>query len=259
MNNWPSWEENRSFSVAFMVLVAFLVIFLWAKTDQSVREASWVGKPAPMEHDVTVNGEAKVTGAPDLATISFGVQTQATTAADAQTQNTVTANALLAKVQALGILPADIQTADYSSYQNMVYDPTKQTSVASGWIVSQQVSVKVHDITQVPNLLQVLGQNGATNISGPDYSLDDQSSVKSQARAQAIADAQMNAQALEKSLGVNFVRVVGYSESTGDTQPIVPLMAMDAAAAPAPATPPQTQAGSVEVDMTVTITYQLAE
>lgn len=259
MSHWPTWEENKPFSLALIVLLAFLSVFVWAKTEQTIRETGQVGKAQPLEHAFVVDGEGKATGSPNVATVSFGVQTKDATVAIAQKKNADTSNALNEKVKALGIDPADVQTSDYNSYQSTVWNPQKQVSEPDGWIVSQQISIKVRDTAKLPQLLQTLGQNGATNISGPNFALDDQSALRAQAREKAIADAQAKALDLSKKLGVRFAEVIGYNESDQTPGPI-PYMAkaMDIGGAGA-GTAPQVPSGSVEIDLHVSLTYKLVE
>ncbi len=257
MSLFPTWQENKPFSLVLLVFFVFLTVFVWIKTDEAIRQAAQIGKPTPVEHTLAVEGEGKASAAPNIATVMFGVQTKADTAAAAQTQNTAVANALLDKVKALGIDPKDIQTSNYASYQSMTWDPTQKKSVPDGWIVSQQVAVKVRDTSKVPSLLQTLGQNGATDISGPAFALEDKTAVLDDARQKAIADAETRAKSLEQSLGVRFERIVGYSETEQNPGPVPYASLAMGVGGGAPA--PQVQTGSEEVDLHVTLTYKIAE
>ncbi len=256
---FPTWKDNKPFSLALLVLCSFLTVFVWAKTDKTVRETREIGKPVPYEHSITVDAQAKVTGVPNIATINYGVETKNATLVEAQKKNTEVANALLTKVGAAGIAKEDIQTSSYNSYQEMVWNPSKQVSEPGSWIVSQQMTVKVRDIAKVSGLLETLGQNGATNVYGPNFALDEQENLKAEAREKALAQIDKKALDLSKKLGVRLERVIGYSEYTNDgAYPMYAAydsrMGMGGGGA-APAVSP----GSVELTLNVTVTYKLVE
>lgn len=252
---FPTWKDNKPFSLALLVLCSFLTVFVWAKTDKTVRETREIGKPVPYEHSITVDAQAKVTGVPNIATINYGVETKSPTLAEAQKKNTDVANALLAKVGAAGIAKEDIQTSSYNSYQETVWNPSKQTSDPGNWIVSQQMTVKVRDITKVSSLLETLGQNGATNVYGPNFAMDEQENLKSEAREKALAQIEKKAADLAEKLGVRLERVIGYSEYTNDGAYPMYAYAREGMGGGGPAVSP----GSVDLTLNVTVTYKLVE
>ncbi len=258
MSIWPTWEKNKPFTLAFIVVFTFLTVFLWAKTDQAIKQTGRLGKPDPFEHAFTVDGEAKVSGAPDLATVMFSVESKGKTMPETQTKNAETANTLLAKVKALGIATADMQTSHYNSYQNFTYDANKKANVPDGWVVTQQVTVKVRNTSMVSKVLETVGQNGATNISGPNFTLDDQSGLKAKARMKAIEDANNKAKELAQTLGVRFEQIIGYNEYVDQPgSPIMYAKAMDVGGSGS--TTPEVASGSTELTLHVTITYKLAD
>lgn len=260
MSSLPTWKENKPFVLAFLVVAAFLSMFLWAKTNQTFKLASEVGKPVPVEHDMVVEGQAKVSSAPDIATVTFGVENKADQVADAQDQNTKTMNALLEKVKALGIAVADIQTSSYNANQNFVWNPTTNTNEPKGWIVSQQVTVKVRDTSKISSLLEVAGKNGATNISGPNFTLDDQTALKDKARVQAMQDVAVHAAALQQSLGVRFERIVGYTEWVeGNGQPMPYAMNTGGMGADMAVKTANIEPGSTELILHTSVVYKLVE
>ncbi len=256
---WPTWKENKGLTLALIVLFVFLTMFVWAKTAQTVRETKEIGRPQPFEHTITLDAEAKVIGAPNVATVSFGVETKAETAAEAQTQNTETMNDLLARVRALGIPDADIRTASYQSYEDVQWNPDRQTTETVGWVVSQRVTVTVRDADQVPTLLTTVGQHGATNISGPNFALEDQEELKAEARAEAIERAHEKAVDLAERLGVRYERVVGYSEYVQGSGYPMPYAERSLVLGGAMADAPDVAPGSVELTLVVNVTYKLKE
>ncbi len=256
---WPKWNDNKPFALALLLALSFFIVFLMVKTGQSLRLTAEIGKPEPFEHQITIDGQGKVMGTPDIATVSMGVETKGETVAGAQQQNSDTMNTLVNRLIATGIMEDDIQTANYNVYENNVYNTETEMYEESGWVVSQNVTVKVRDTSRISTVLDTAGKNGATNISGPNFTIDDPSVLKDAARGKAITDASEKAQALAKTLGVRLKKVVGYSEWSDSSYPTPyydyvrsDMMGMGGGA-------PDVYAGSNEVTLNVSITYQLAD
>lgn len=256
MSFWPQWHENKPFALVLLIIGAFMIVFLRAKIEFVMQQTHQLNQAPLIEHDITVQGQGKAIAKTDIATVTLGVDTKAADVATAQTQNSTTMNGLLDKVKALGISADDIQTSNYNVYPNTIWNPSTQMQETDGWIVSQTITIKVRDTSKVSSLLSVAGQNGATSVSGPSFTVDDTSTVNAEARANAIADAKKQADALAQALGVKIDTVVGYSESTGGIGPF-PYAMMDSTKSVGGAAP-VVSPGTNEVDMTVSITYKLA-
>lgn len=256
---WPRWNENKPFALALLLGLSFFIVFLMVKTGQAIRETHEIGKPEPFEHQITIDGQGKVTATPDIATVSMGVETKGETVAIAQQQNSDTMNALVNRLIATGLSEEDIQTSNYNVYENSEYNPVTELYEESGWIVSQQVTVKVRDTSRISVVLDTAGKNGATNISGPNFTIDDPSVLKDAARGKAIADASEKAQALAKKLGVRLKKVVGYSEWSDNGYPTPYYDYMRSDMMGVGGATPDIFAGTNEVTLNVSITYQLAD
>lgn len=254
---WPVWHENKPYALAILLVLAFLVVFLMAKTGETIRRTKEIGKAVPYEHQITVDGVGKVSGVPDIATVSMGIDTKGDTVAVAQQQNTDAMNALIAAVVALDVSKDDIQTSNYNVYENTVYDPDSGETSSDGWTVSQSLSIKVRDTSKISAVLDAAGKNGATNIYGPNFTIDDTSNLKNEAREEAIADATEKAEVLSETLGVRLERVVGYSEWSDSGYPM-PYYSADLAAGMGGASI-EVLPGTDEVTLNVSITFKLVE
>lgn len=256
MNIWPSWKEQRPFAVLLSLLLVLLVVFVGVKVDHTLRASEQIGKPEPFEHTIFVEGEGRVNGKPDIASLVLSVESKADTVAEAQTKNTETMNTIIDEIKKLEIAEDDIQTTGYNVYENYVWNDKTQISENKGWVVSNQVTVKVRDTEKVSAVLAMSGQNGITNISGPNFTIDDPSNLKAEARAEALEDAEKKAKEIAASLGVKLESVVGFSEwyeQPPYPQPYYAMAEMGGGGAPT------IEAGTSEVVMHVTITYKLAE
>src|SRR5688572_25392428 len=76
----------------------------------------------PITPQVVTTGQGEVRVTPDKATISMGVQTRATTAADAATQNSRKQRAIIDAVRAKGVPAEQIGTSSFNVIPETRYD-----------------------------------------------------------------------------------------------------------------------------------------
>lgn len=251
---WPLWHENKPFALMLMLTFAFLIAFLMARTTLALGEAARLDQPEPFEHQITIEGVGTATGTPDIAQVSVGIDSKGATVASAQVDNTNAINALIAALVALGVSKDDLQTANYTVYEDTVFNPDTETYEAQGWIVSQLLTVKVRDTSKVSAVLDAAGTNGATSISGPNFTIDDPGALKDEARVEAISDATDKAAKLATTLGVRLERVIGYSEWTDSS--ITPFSMYDKGIGEAST---DVVAGLTDVTLMVSVTYKLVD
>ena len=223
--------------------------------------ASLLAAPAAAEVQVTTSGpiveltvNESVEAEPDIVTVSAGVTTQARTAVEAMRTNATAMNAVIDRIKALGIAERDIQTTGISLGAMYDYNQQTQRQVFRGYQASNRVSVKLRDIDRTGEVLDSLVAAGATDLSGPDWSIDDDTAARAQARRQAMETAR--AQALEYARGAGYsdIRLLEVSETIAP-QPPMPLMRMARAEAAQAATP--VQPGLVQAGVAVRVAYEM--
>ncbi|MDZ4308717.1 SIMPL domain-containing protein [Allopontixanthobacter sp.] len=171
--------------------------------------------------ELSVNETVKAK--PDLATISAGVSTEAPTAVAAMRQNASEMDAVIKRIKSLGIADRDIQTSGINLNPRYDYDQPTQRQVFRGYSASNRVSVILRKVPDTGKVLDALVEAGATDIGGPQFSIDDDTAAKAQARKAAMERAQ--AQALEYAnwAGYTGVRLLEVSESIMFSPPM-PMM-----------------------------------
>lgn len=252
----PSLKQAPIAAITLFILMLALISFVTAKSILAFQEIGKFNQPETQQ--ITVEGEGKVTISPDMADITLGVESKAETVATAQTKNTEIVNQLIEKIKGLDITADDIKTTDYNVYENQVWNSDKQEYESKGWVVSQNVAIKVRDLTKVADIISVAGQNGVTNIYGLNFSTEDVDAFKQQARDEAIASAKSQAQAIADGLGVDLDGVVSYSEwiSSNNPQPYY-SRALDSGMGGAESAP-TIEPGTEDFVITVSITYELS-
>ncbi len=225
--------------------------------------AAALAVPAVAEVQVTSQGplvELAVTetvkAKPDLAEVSAGVTTQAATAVEAMQRNAQAMDAVIQRIKALGIAPADIQTAGINLGAQYDYDQATQRQVFRGYQASNRVSVTLRDVKRTGPVLDALVAAGATDIGGPSFSIDDDRAPRAQARQAAFERAQTQATEYARWAGYTGVRLLSISEAVNPGRPIPYAEARGAVASmDAKSTP--IEPGLVGTAVTVSVTFEM--
>jgi len=200
---------------------------------------------------VSVAGEASVSAAPDSAVIRIGVSTQAASAREASNANAQKMTAVLAALKDGGIAEKDIQTA-WLSLQPQYETSRPGAQRVVGFQASNQLSVRVRDIKSLANLLDRAIAAGATDVSGIEFVVSEQSKLLDQAREQAIADARRKAELYVKAAGGHVGQVISIVEDNA-MPPLRPMPgALRASAAIVPVAP-----GEQTLHVSVSVIYAL--
>lgn len=218
---------------------------------------------------INVTGEGEAFAKPDIASFTFAVRAEEKSAADAQKKSADGVNKILEMLKQNGVADKDIKTEYYNLTPRYEYPSTRcegghcppsGARTLTGYEVSQGIRVKVRDTDTVGELIQKAGELGATDVSGPDFTIDDETILKAEAREKAVKNAKDNAEKLAKSLGMHIVRMTGYWEDEGGyPQPYaMKAQAMDSAvSAGAPSVPPQMPVGENTMTARVNMSYEL--
>jgi len=135
---------------------------------------------------IELNVYESITAEPDIVTVGAGVTTDAPTAVEAMRQNAQAMTRVIDRIKALGVDEKDIQTTGINLSARYDYDRENREQVFRGYTVSNRVSVKLRDIEGTGEALDALVAAGATDISGPNFGLEDDAAAKDEARKRAI-------------------------------------------------------------------------
>ena len=123
-------------------------------------------------------------------------------------------DAVLEALKEQGVDEKDIQTSGFSVWTERPYGPEGPSDEVL-YHVSNQVAVTIRDLDTVGTVLDAAIEAGANNIYGVTFNLADPSQVESEARKEAVADAQAKAQELATLNDVELGDVVSVSEVIG--------------------------------------------
>ena len=158
----------------------------------------------PQVRLISVTGEASMQVKPDMATISFGVETNAPTAGEAQRTNSSAMDAVIQALLGMSIPRDDIQTSNFSLYPVYEWQGDKPDAkqVLLGYRCNNTVVVKIRNIGRVGEAIDRATSAGATNIGGITFGLQDPEPLKKQLLSQAVTDARSKAETMARAAGV---------------------------------------------------------
>jgi uncharacterized protein YggE len=238
------------------LLAALIIAIMGVGLPALVQWASSV----PPARTITVAAEGKTTATPDLAEITFSVVSQGQNPQMLTTNNTQKMNAVLQFVSSQNIATSDIATTGYDLEPTYNYNNTMQSNTITGYTLTQTVTVKIHDLTNVATVLSGLAPLGVNQIGGVDFTFNDSDTFVALARVDAMNKAEMKAVQMANQAGTSLGEVVNVAENSYIPQPVtvyntaMPMAAMGASSA---VSTPNIQPGSQDVTDNVTITYAL--
>lgn len=201
-----------------------------------------------------VTGEGKVTIKPDIAFISVGIQANGSSVKSVQEQINSVINKVSESVKGLGVDSKDIQTRNYSI--NPDYDYTGGNQRIKGYIASTNLSIKVREIDKVNEVIDAATGNGANQVGGISFDVDDRTKAENEARQKAVEEAKKKAQNAASIAGFKLGRIINYSESFAGYPGPIPLTKTQDAIGGLE-NPTRVEPGSTDVTVVVTLSYEL--
>jgi len=201
---------------------------------------------------ITVQATGRVKGKPDTMTISIGVQSRGDTAQAALNQNSDRATKVVGSLKAAGISSDDIQTSQLSV--NPTFD--NNGNHITGYEVSNMVTAKLHQIDGAGKVIDAAANQAGDDIrvNGVQFSIEDTGKLVSAARADAVKQAQQQANEFAKAAGVSVGAVQQISETASPAP--MPLQYTGAAGAAKSVAP--VESGTQELTVQITAVYAIA-
>ncbi|MGG0656127.1 SIMPL domain-containing protein [Rummeliibacillus pycnus] len=155
-------------------------------------------KPCDPLRIITVKGNGEVTATPNYVQLQVEVITNGKTVSDAAGENAVTMDRVIQSLLALGIPREDIQTASYTISPKYDYIEGKQ--VFRGYEVTNTITVKIRDVSQVGTVIDTAVKNGANSVSGIQFKVEHSEQYYHEALSLALRDAQSKANTIAETM-----------------------------------------------------------
>ena len=202
--------------------------------------------------------------------------TQGNTAAQAISENSERMARVTAALRRAGIAERDIQTSSISlqpRYSNperdaqlraretrQPYIPPAESPRIIGYEARNTVSVRVRRLTEMGRIIDTLIAQGANEVNGPSFTLDEPQAAQDEARVEAIAVGRQRAELYARAAGLRVARILSISEGGGyyPVQEIFVTGARAGGAAPPPPPPPTPIApGELTLGVSVSMQFEL--
>ena len=268
----PSQYVKNLYKVSFVFLI-ILSLYFAVKLLAEFRSYGMMGSREA--NTITLSGHGEVNTVPDIANVYFTIRKELKTVKEAQNAVAEKEKSALDFLKSKSIDRKDIKTVNASVYpkydyvrslcpqvgangvSGVAYDCGNSKQVLTGYEASESITVKIRNIDNVGAILQGLGNVGISDLTGPNFTIDNEDSLKAEARKKAIDDAREKAEILAEDLGVRLGRISNFSEG-GNYYPIMygKTAMMDSAVSSAPA-PAEIPKGENTISSDVTITYEI--
>jgi len=240
----PAMKPNLKWGVSGVVLGLVVALTLPTIAQEDPAE------PATQDRTVSTTGVAIVRSAPDEALVTLGVHAEADTAEAAMDANAALMSDVILALVGAGLREDQLATATLNLWPR--WGDTGQEVV--GFTAENQVTVTVHDLDGVGEILDTAVDAGANLTSGITFRVSETNTAADQALTEAVGDARRKAELLAIAGGVELGEVVTMIElSSGGTSP--PVVYAEAAVADGAST--QVFPPTLESQVSVSVTWSL--
>ncbi|MEK7521317.1 MAG: SIMPL domain-containing protein [Patescibacteria group bacterium] len=245
-------NKNTLFSVVLGVLISGLLLFASSLILPWDR-VNWGNLAILPGKTVTVTGTAESKERTQVANFTAGVQAVNDNKETAVAEVNQKMEAIVSSVKEFGVKPEDIQTQNMSIYQRQdtYYEGSTPKSRPGQWDISNSITITLRNINKASELTDLLTKSGATNVYGPNFTLEDTKNAEEKLLRVAMEDAKKKAEILAQASGRKLGKVTSVTEGFGGTA-IPVFSALREASGDAP-----TEPGSQTVSKTVTVTFSL--
>jgi len=165
---------------------------------------------------LTVTGTGQISVAPDMATISVGVEVDAPTAKQALALNKSRMEQVFATLTASGIGKRNIQTSQFSLLPQWSSRNSSNANLPkiSGYAVTNVVSVRVLKLERLGPVLDALTSAGANRIQAVQFTIGNPKPYLDQARKLAVEEALRKAGLYAAAAGLSVGQILSISEGS---------------------------------------------
>ena len=201
----------------FLIALVFALLLTGCNTSAESTNQSVVSS-------LSVSGTGNASAIPDVVDIQLGVDTADTDPAEAGSQNSVKMNAIIAVLAEMGITKTDIQTVNYSMWVEDVYNQDNQPTGVKRYRVTNQMNIRLRDLSQIGTLIEEATNAGATYVSGITFGVADATELEQAALDNAIANARKKADWIASGMDVRIGSIMNVIEG-GLYSPPMPYFA----------------------------------
>src|ERR1035437_7358269 len=198
-------QNKRGLYKGALVLIIVLSLYFAVKFLVEFRDYGINGSKEVST--IALSGHGEVNAVPDIANVYFTISKDNKTVKDAQADVVVVEKKALNLLKSKGVADKGIKTTDSSfnpkyEYRQSVCPPVPMGAgyagitvspaspyycppsdqVIVGYTANESITVKVRNVDNVGDIMQGLGATGVSNLSGPNFAIDNEDALKAEAR-----------------------------------------------------------------------------
>jgi uncharacterized protein YggE len=210
------------------------------------------GAMAQQVPTITVQGHGEIATVPDMATVSLGVVREGDSAGEAMASLAEATEAVLERMREESVAETDVQTGQLDLQPRWERAAEGSVPRIQGYVARTTLSVRVRDLEALGALLDAVVSDGANELNGLGFDLQDPNDAEHAARRAAFEEAMARARTYADTAGLTVGPIIAISEGGGGGFDPRPAFAMEQARA-MPIAP-----GEVMQSVTVTLVVELA-
>lgn len=213
------------------------------------------GNPTVAGAGITVVGTGSAKAVPDVTEWSFGVRSEAETAAAAMSENAAATRRVIDALRAAGVDRDDLRTQQVSLYPRMNEEAQVEGAQGTGvvgYTAANTVHVTVEGVDRAGAVVDAAVGAGANEVYGPSLRVSESDEEYGQAVDAAFEDARAKAEAIAAKAGLTLGEPVAVVEGGGGG----PIAYGEAAMARDAAVP--IEAGSQQIQAFLTVTFAIS-
>lgn len=247
---------DKNIKNLIVAVLALLALFLLVASVALLANVSINKKGIMPANTITVRATGEAIATPDIATFSYTVREESSEVTAVQQMMTEKGNRAIAYLKENGVEDKDIKTESYTT--NPRYDYVEGRQMLAGYEAQQTVSVKVRDVAKAGELLTGISSLSIGEVSSLSFTIDDDATLKAEAKADAINKAMEDAEKTTENLNVSLGKIVGfYEEYPMDPGYPSPVEFSSMKAMNDTSIAPSIQTGEQKIMTTISITFEV--
>ncbi len=236
--------NNKFWVIALMFISTFLFV-----TSSNAQDGKYD------QHTINVTGRGEVFITPDVANISFSVETTAPTASAAVKENADNTSKVLKALKAQIGKDDKVSTTGYNLSPVYEYNNQTKKSELDGYRASNVITVKTYNLSNLGTLIDSAAEAGSNNIQGLSFDTTKRDEYRREALVKAVGDAKTTADTVTNAAGVQITKIFQISPSYDYPTPIYGDFAARGKVAYAEAASTPIESGEISIKASVNIVF----
>jgi len=171
------------------------------------------------QRQISMDGEASMMVAPDMASISIGVETEGTNIADIKRDNDLRVSSIYEALKGLGIAGKDIQTSELS--MQLIYDYSSKRRKFLRYEMRNLVVITVRKLDNIDKVINASVREGSNILEGVHFIVSNRDALADSLQIEAAKSARKRASDIASAIGARLGKALTITATRTDaTEPM---------------------------------------